>query len=476
VSLLRALKWSFLSEFAAKAIQPIIFIIVARLLTPEDFGVLSAALMVISFAQLFWDAGVGKALIQRQIDEEKSANAAFWINLGMGVVVAGILLVTAGPIARTFFHDERVTVVLQVMTLQVLLGAVSAVHVSLLQKDFGFQKLFWVRFATVSLPGLASIPLAWAGFSYWALVAGSLVGQLAQTVLLWRMSSWRPKWTFDRVVALDLGRFGAWVGLAGLLSWFYTWADALIVGMYLGSHDLGLYRTGSQFAMMAFFILFGPIKPVLYSLLSRLNADRDRVRRAVPIIFKLLIVSAVPLAVTTYMLSEPLGAALFGPKWTGIGLVIGVMALMQGFSWVVGMNSEMYRAAGKPAYDTIVTASLLLVYLAAYIFSIRQGFTVFLWVRLALALGAIVPHFLVVRSLMKLPFLPIVKYFAFVTAWSVAANLAVWYALHDAVAGPWLKLVFEGGLIAIVLAGIVYLTERNGAIKDVRNILKAQLP
>ena len=104
-----ALKWSFLSELASKAIQPIVFVVLARFLTPEDYGVMSSALMVISFSQIFWEAGMSKALIQRQGDVGEAANVAFWINIVMGCVIATVLYLVAGPVARTFFHDERVT-------------------------------------------------------------------------------------------------------------------------------------------------------------------------------------------------------------------------------------------------------------------------------------------------------------------------------------------------------------------------------
>lgn len=211
MSFTHALKWSFASELAAKAIQPVVFIVLARLLTPEDFGVMTAAMMVIAFSQIFWEAGMGKALIQRQTDIEEAANAAFFINIALGFGIAGVLYLFAEPIAQTFFQDDRVTAVLQVMTLQVLLGALSSIQTALLQKEMGFKKLFWVRFATVSLPGLASIPLAWNGMGYWALVAGNLIGQLVQAIMLWRISPWRPKLNTDTAVTKEISEFGAWV-------------------------------------------------------------------------------------------------------------------------------------------------------------------------------------------------------------------------------------------------------------------------
>jgi len=102
--------------------------------------------MVIALSQIFWEAGMSKALIQRQADIEDAGNAAFWINVGMGLLVAGAIYLVAGTVANTFFHDPRVVLVLRVMTIQVLLGAVSAVHTALLQKEMKFNRLFWVRF------------------------------------------------------------------------------------------------------------------------------------------------------------------------------------------------------------------------------------------------------------------------------------------------------------------------------------------
>ena len=159
MSVRHALKWSFLSELASKAVQPLVFVILARLLTPEDFGVVAAATMVISFSQIFWEAGMGKAIIQYQGDRVAAANAAFWVNNALGVVVVGALVAISGWVADRIFHDPRVALVLWVMALQVFLSASVSVHVALLQKDMQFKHLFWVRLATVAGSGLGSV--AW---------------------------------------------------------------------------------------------------------------------------------------------------------------------------------------------------------------------------------------------------------------------------------------------------------------------------
>lgn len=472
MSFVHALKWSFLAELASKMVTPVVFIVLARLLTPEDFGVMSAAMMVIAFSQIFWEAGMGKALIQRQTDIENAANVVFWINLGLGILIAGLLFYGAKMIALTFFQDERVTAVLQVMTLQVLLGALSSVQTALLQKQMDFRKLFWVRLATVSLPGLASIPLAWNGMGYWALVTGTLTGQAVQTTMLWRMSHWRPRGTFQPGLAKEMGRFGAWVGMSGLLTWFFVWADALIVGMYLGSRELGLYQTGNQFAAMGFAILFGPVTPVLYSHLTRMRHDRDQVRRATRKVIKAITFLAIPLAMVIFSLAPPLAAILFGPKWQGIEWVIGTLALMHGFSWVVGMNGEVYRAMGKPSAETIVTTSTLAIYLATYLLSVQYGLETFVCARFGLALTALILHLLVLRAILSIPIQPIVLYLSAMVLMCGIPALFVRYFLLEYMDMPWWQLV-GGGLGNIVLvAGTLFMVERNGMLREFRQMVR----
>lgn len=468
MSFVHALKWSFLAELASKMVTPVVFIVLARLLTPEDFGVMSAAMMVIAFSQIFWEAGMGKALIQRQTDIENAANVVFWINLGLGILIAGLLFYGAKMIALTFFQDERVTAVLQVMTLQVLLGALSSVQTALLQKQMDFRKLFWVRLATVSLPGLASIPLAWNGMGYWALVTGTLTGQAVQTTMLWRMSHWRPRGTFQPGLAKEMGRFGAWVGMSGLLAWFYVWADALIVGMYLGSHKLGLYQTGNQFAVMFFAILFGPIAPVFYSHLSRMGANREEVRQATRNVIKAITFLSIPLALMIFFLASPMAEALFGTRWHGIEMIIGVMALVHGFAWVVGMNGEIYRALGKPSHETLMSVTPLFIYLLGYLISIQFGLEIFLWTRLALAMTAILIHLFFMGTILSISILPIIRYIFVIFAICLAPTWGASYLFMHFITDPLGNLIIQGVTSVTIVITTLYFFERDGILKDLR--------
>lgn len=197
---------------------------------------------------------------------------------------------------------------------------------------------------------------------------------------------------------------------SGLLAWFYTWADSLIVGMYLGSHELGLYRTGNAFVAMIYGFLFGPLMPVFYSHLSGIQHDLERVRANLFKVIKIITFISIPMAILVYANAPLIAEVVFGAKWQGVELVIAVMALMHGYSWVVGANGEAYRAVGVPAYETKIMAFTLVFYITGFWLSIQYSFEAFIWTRLGLALAASSVHFLVAKKVVNLHVKPTLAY------------------------------------------------------------------
>ena len=153
-----ASKWSALGEIAAKAITPLVLVVLARLLTPDDFGVIAAAAMVISFSQVFWDAGLSKALIQRENDIDEAAIVIFWTNAILGIVIYCFLYFCADLVVRVF-DDPRVGMVLQIQGLQLIISSLCSVHTALYQRELNFRVLFWVKLFTTACerPVLSSV-------------------------------------------------------------------------------------------------------------------------------------------------------------------------------------------------------------------------------------------------------------------------------------------------------------------------------
>lgn len=391
-----AFKWSILGEAASRLIAPAIFLALARLLTPEDFGIVAAATVLISLCQAFADVGLGKALVQHREELDAGAHAVFWMSLIASLVLA-VLLVATAPWIAAFFGDPRIAAVVRLLALMVPLAGLCAVPTALLQREFRFRRLFWVRLVAAGLPGLASIPLALSGFGYWAIVAGLVAGQALQCLSLWLQSDWRPRWRLEVPVAARLLRFARWTALSALLAWGYGWLDVLVVARFLGSHDMGIYRIASTFVMMAFGLCFTPLLPVLYSGLSRIGHDRSRVGSQLMGASRTIVAVSVPAGALIALLGPEIEIVLFGPAWSGLAPVVALLATAHGLAWLVGANGEGYRAIGRPELESWAMGISLAFYAIGYLVAIRHGLVAFAAMRVALVLVGISVQVVIAR-------------------------------------------------------------------------------
>lgn len=390
---LHAFKWSMLAEAASRLIAPLSFLLLALVLAPEDFGVVAAATVVISLSLAIAEAGLGKALIQREDEVEHAASTAYWITVSLGLSATVLLWLSASYIAH-FFQDVRVTSVIRVLSLQCVLASLCTVPAALLQRRLAFRELFWVRLSTTALPSLASIPLALAGMGYWALVVGTLAGQVAQVIMLWRVGGWAPRFHVNIQIAGSLLRFGRWAALSTLLAWFYTWIDTLIVGHYLGSHEMGLYRVGNALAVAVFGVTLAPLLPVLFPIFSRHQHDMTEIRSGLTLVVRTIASISLPGGALLF-LGSPFAEALLASKgWDGIGTVIAFLGATHGIAWLVGANGEALRGAGKPHAESLAMGLAIFGYLAAFLIAIHYGLQAFLVARLGAAcIGVLVQIF-----------------------------------------------------------------------------------
>lgn len=391
--IIHSIKWSALGEIASKVLPPLFYIITARLLTPEDFGVVATSAMVVAFASILWEAGLSKALIQNQEHDnlQKMSNIVLYTNVFLSVLLYIVLYFSSDAIA-SFFHDERVANVLKISGLSLIVGSLMSVQTALLQKDFGFKKLFFSRFVGAIIPGIVSVVLAYYGYGYWALVYGTIASMILQALILWKISPWRPSYEYDLAVAKKMFHFSKWVLLSALLSWFFIWGDIFVLGFFFTSHELGLYRTGNYFVGAVIGLVTAPIVPVMYSYFSKIQHDRESVKKALLFSSKVVSFFVLPIGVGIFIVQTPLSDLIFGEKWVGIASVIGILALQQSISWIIGLNVTAYTAIGRPDVETTILLISMPVYLMVYICTSTINFNTFLIGRLLLIVFGILVH------------------------------------------------------------------------------------
>jgi O-antigen/teichoic acid export membrane protein len=229
---------------------------------------------------------------------------------------------------------------------------------------------------------VASIPLAFGGFGYWALVSGSLAGSILQTFMLFQKSSWRPSFRYSYSLAKEIVPFGLWVTGESFLAWVYLWIDSAIVGAKLSSVDLGLYKTSDLLVSSLFGLALSPIVPIMFSAFSRLQDHKVKLNNAVMNSTILVSLISIPLGVGLFMTRHSIESALFPGSWKGLADIIGLFALLHGFTWLNGAQIEAFRAAGKPDVNTKIMLAGLVYSVPLYFVFIDSGLAVFIWVRL----------------------------------------------------------------------------------------------
>ncbi|OPY82101.1 MAG: Lipopolysaccharide biosynthesis protein WzxC [Syntrophus sp. PtaU1.Bin005] len=399
----RSVKWSALTEVVSRVASPLIFVILARILTPEDFGVMATAMVVISFAQMFWDAGLGKTLIQINEACEDAAHVVFWTCLGMSIVIYFILFL-ASPSLAVFFDSPDSVAILRVLGLQIILAALSSTPYALFARKFDFHRLFWIKLITAFVPGFISIPLALQGYGIWALVIGTISGQVLNLALMYHFSSWYPRWRYNFTLARKMFQFGMWVFAESFGGWLIVWGDSLIVGHVLGVHDLGIYRTGWMVVTIIFGIVLNPLLPVIYPAFSRLQDDWSKLTEVFFKTNRIIMALALPIGFGLLVTGPYIATLFFGPVWKDIGITIQILGLTYAASWMVSLNHELYRGMGKPDVNTKLIFFFILYYLPSYYIAAQHGLTTFLCARLIVCVSTIPIHAVVCMRVLNISF------------------------------------------------------------------------
>jgi PST family polysaccharide transporter len=400
---LGAVKWSVLTEVVSRAVTPLTFIVLARILTPHEFGLVAISQIAITFCALFWDAGLEKALIRTREPTERAANVVFWINLVLGLVLYGVVFVSASPLA-SFFNTPAATLVLQILGLQIIIGSLTTVQNALLRRAFRFKPIFWGRSLAVVIPAVVAIPMALSGYGIWALVVSSLAGSCANLIFLWLSNPWRPSFTFDYVIAKNMSRFGAWIVLDSLVGWFISQGDSLAVGRFLGNQSLGIYRTGRNIVDMLFGLLLNPLLPLLYPAFSDLQEDKKALRALLDEVNRTIMALTLPVGLGTMCIAAPFVVVVLGEKWQGTEVVLAVLGLQSALGWLVASNPEVYRAVGRPDIQTKIGFMTIPLYVVVYFMAAPHGLMAFVYARLGLTIITIPIHVWMAAKVLGLPY------------------------------------------------------------------------
>src|SRR5690554_5332357 len=197
---INAAKWSAISEFLAKVIHPIVNMILARIISPEAFGVVATVSIVTSFSDMITDAGFQKFLIQTDFTNEelkhKFTNVSFWTNLGLSIII-WLVICIFNDVLATLVGNPGLGIVIVVAGFQVVLTAFTSIQFTILRREFQFKKIFILRMVGLAVPLFVTVPLALLNFSYWSIIIASLVTHVVNITILYTGKNWKPSFYYS---------------------------------------------------------------------------------------------------------------------------------------------------------------------------------------------------------------------------------------------------------------------------------------
>ncbi len=352
--------WNYLIFALSKSSTLLMTIVVARMLSPTEFGVFALAVLVVNLFDYVKDLGVAAALVQNRRNWDALAPTGLTLSIAFGVVASGLLAATADLAARALGQPELVGLI-RVLAIGLAVSALSTIPLAWLRRSMNFSARLIPEFAgAVAKTGL-TIGLAAAGLGVWSLAYGQLAAAVVMTALYWRAARVRPRLGFAGPVSRELIRFGLPVTAVTLLAYAIYNVDYLAIGERLGATDLGLYTLAYRVPELLVLSLCVVVSEVLFSALSMRQDDRDALIGHYIQALTVVAALTVPIGVGLALVARPLVGTLYGAPYAASAPILSVLAIYTALYSASFHAGDVFKAIGRPGILTAINAGKLAV-------------------------------------------------------------------------------------------------------------------
>ncbi|MFX0198499.1 MAG: lipopolysaccharide biosynthesis protein [Candidatus Hodarchaeota archaeon] len=332
-----------LSTMAGESISFILrivsLVVLARLLMPEQFGLIAMITALTNFALMFKDLGLSTATIQRKDINREQVSTLFWINVGFGTLIM-FIVVALSPVIAWFYGEQRLVMISVALSTSFFFSGLTVQHQALLNRQMRFGRLACVKILSITLSIIVGISLALQGFEYWALVWKNVSITAFAAVGIWLMCRWWPGLPKRRPGVSAMLRFGRDITGYNIINYFSRNLDKILIGRFWGAGPLGLYDKAYHLMLMPISQLRFPINSVAISALSTLQEEPDRYRRYYKKLISILSFISMPLVMYLGIFSEDVIRLVLGENWikaAPIFKILAITAFIQPVSSTCGM-------------------------------------------------------------------------------------------------------------------------------------------
>ena len=428
---INGIAWSVTERFSLQVMHIIVSIILARLLSPSEFGLIGMLAIFTSVAQSILDSGFGSALIQKKNATRTDSSSIFYFNLLIGIVLALIFYLFAPQISE-FYNQPILKPITRVLSLSLIINAFSLVQLSILRKKLLYKNLFFVSTITVLVSGVCGIIAAYQGLGVWSLVIQNLTQSITQAILLWFLSKWRPVGHFSLASLKTMFSFGSKLLIAGLIETVFRNLYQTFIGRVYSPSDVGFYSRAVTMESAASKATSMALGQVIFSAFSPYQDDKGVLRKVHDKTIRMSMFVLMPVMIGLIATAEPLFLFLLTEKWAESIPYFQLLCVIGLLFPIVVQNYNILRITGHTGLHLKLEIFKYVITIIAITLTYKHGILALIYGQIAVA---IISHF-------------VVSYFA---------GRLVNYSLFDQ-----FKSLFPISITAIIMGGIVFFVGKIG--------------
>lgn len=379
--------WSFVERFSTQFVQFVITIIMARLLTPTDYGLIGMLAIFISLSQVFIDGGFSSALIQRKDRDENDFSTVFYINVGISIILYLVLFALA-PLISDFYAQPLLCQIIRIYSLNLVINAFAGVTKTILTIRLDFKTQSKISLLSAILSGICGIGAAYYGLKVWALVVQSLTMAIFNVLFSFSFVRWFPNKSFSRVSFNKLFSFGSKLLIASIISSVYDNIYMLVIGKEFHAKDLGYFSRSKSFTSLVSANIGGIITAVSYPVLSEVQSSKDELLNIYKRYIQLSAFIIFPLLMTLCGVASPLIRVLLTDKWEECIIILQILCFADLFTGLTQVNLNLLKVVGRS--DLVLRLEVIKKTIAVIILVI----TIFLHNLILMCVGLVVYAFI----------------------------------------------------------------------------------
>ncbi len=475
-TIVKATKWSVLGEIVAKLALPISSMLLARIIAPAEYGIVASVNMVLTFCELFADAGFNKYIVQHETNSDdeldKIVNIAFWTNFVLTMLIWGIICLFAKPLAVLVGCPGK-ELAIMVSCVNLPLHGMISIQNARLKRDMDFKTLFFLRMVSLIVPFTVTIPVALVVRNYWALIIGTFACNAIHLIAMAIKLKWIPKLYYSFRLLKEIFSFSMWSMMEAFFVWLINWGDVFIVTQILTKEYLGIYKTSMNMVGQITGIVSASIVPVFLSSLSKVQNDDKKFNELFYKFSATAGIILVPMGVGMYIYRDLMCSVALGDAWMLGSDLMGIWGLINSIAILFNsFNGNVLIAKGKPKVSVIVQIVQILIIMPTVYISANIGFGVLSYSRALIRVSGMVIYCFTVWKMYKINcFETIKRLFPTIVSTFVMACFGVFALSLN------LGEVFE--LISVVICVVIYFgilamfpSVRKGLIPGLISLIK----